>query len=549
VGDFDRERQAFSGVEPSRIRLGMDELMNTAAPPEIAPTVPVSGLLRDVTSGKVLVRNTGWNFAGIILPSIAALASIPVLTRKLGTDQFGILTLCWIVIGQLNLFDLGLGRALTKLVAERLGTKDEYLVPPMFWSSFLLTLALGLFAGLVVALVTPWAVYHVLKVPEALRPETVKAFYAVALAMPSVVNTISLRGFLEGCHRFDLLNAVRVPSSVAFYAGPLMVVLFSRRLVPVMIVLLVARYMGWLAHLWACLRAFPALSKDVSPRNAPLRQMFTFGSWMTVSNIAAPILVSLDRFFIATVLSVTAVAYYATPNEMVAKVLVLPGAMVSVLFPVFSASLTQAPERAPVLFERGMKCLLAMIFPVILVIVGFGHELLFYWLGPAFAANSTRVLQWLGLGAFFNSLAFIPFVQLQGAGRPDVTAKLHVLELPVYLVVLWGLLHWYGIMGAALAWFFRAALDCGLLLFSNFRILPACQVALRRTVNLSIVSAGLLAVPIFLPGLWLRIAYVAGVALVSAAFAWSRMLTPGEKAFVYTWFGARDFAQAARSES
>src|ERR1700758_2390649 len=99
--------------------------MNTAASSEISTSVPVPDLLRDVTSGKVLARNTGWNFAGIVLPSIAALASIPVLTRKLGIDQFGILTLCWIVIGQLNLFDLGLGRALTKLVAERLGTCDE----------------------------------------------------------------------------------------------------------------------------------------------------------------------------------------------------------------------------------------------------------------------------------------------------------------------------------------------------------------------------------------------------------------------------------------
>jgi O-antigen/teichoic acid export membrane protein len=523
--------------------------MNTAASSEISTSVPVPDLLRDVTSGKVLARNTGWNFAGIVLPSIAALASIPVLTRKLGIDQFGILTLCWIVIGQLNLFDLGLGRALTKLVAERLGTCDEHVVPPMFWSSFLLTIALGFFAGLIVALLTPWTVYHLLKVPEALRPETITAFYIVALAMPSVINTISLRGFLEGCHRFDLLNAVRVPSSVAFYAGPLMVVFFSRRLVPVMIILLVARYMGWLANLCACLRAFPRLSKYISPRKAPLRQMFAFGSWMTVSNIAAPILVSLDRFFIATFLSVTAVAYYATPNEIVAKVLVLPGAMVSVLFPVFSASLTQAPERAPLLFERGMKCLLAMLFPVILVIVGFGHELLLYWVGQAFAENSTHVLQWLGIGAFFNGVAFIPFVQLQGAGRPDITAKLHLLELPVYLVVLWALLHWYGIMGAALAWCFRAALDCTLLLISNFRVLPACQVALRRTVYLTFVSAGLLVVPIFLPSLWLRGVYVAGLALVSVAFTWSRMLTPGEKAFVYTCFGARSFAQAARGQS
>jgi O-antigen/teichoic acid export membrane protein len=78
-------------------------------------------------------------------------------------------------------------------------------------------------------------------------------------------------------------------------------------------------------------------------------------------------------------------------------------------------------------------------------------------------------LQWLSVGVLFNSLAQIPFVLLQGAGRPDITAKIHLLELPFYLLALWLLISEMGINGAAMAWCARAMMDAGLLFGMAYR--------------------------------------------------------------------------------
>lgn len=51
-------------------------------------------------------------------------------------------------------------------------------------------------------------------------------------------------------------------------------------------------------------------------------------------------------------------------------------------------------------------------------------EGLMLWLGSEFADNSTLVLQLLAVGVFINSLAHVPSGLEQGAGRPDLTAKL-----------------------------------------------------------------------------------------------------------------------------
>src|SRR5213080_2699784 len=125
-----------------------------------------------LTSGRLLARNTIWNLVGSGAPMIVAVFCIPVLIRGLGTDRFGVLTLAWALIGYASLFDMGLGRALTQLVAKKLGTGEEHEIPALVWTSLLLMLTLGAVGAVVVAAISPWLVHHTLKVPEALQSET-----------------------------------------------------------------------------------------------------------------------------------------------------------------------------------------------------------------------------------------------------------------------------------------------------------------------------------------------------------------------------------------
>jgi len=100
-----------------------------------------------------------------------------------------------------------------------------------------------------------------------------------------------------------------------------------------------------------------------------------------------------------------------------------------------------------------------LLFPAVLIIVTFAQEGLTLWLGSDFAENSTLVLQILAVGVFLNAHANVPFGLVQSVGRPDLTAKLHVAEWPFYLLILWWLLNDYGIVGVAVAWLLRVAVD------------------------------------------------------------------------------------------
>jgi len=485
-----------------------------------------------LTSGRLLARNTVWNLIGSGAPMLVAVFCIPILIRGLGKERFGVLTLAWALIGYASLFDLGLGRALTQLVAKKLGAGEDREDPTLVWTSLLLMLLLGIVGATVVGLLSPWLVHRALNVPGALQHETLQSFYLLGLSIPLVISTAGLRGLLEAHQRFGLINALRIPMGVFTFAGPLLVLPFSRSLFPIVGILVVGRLIGWAAHLLVCFRVAPELGHRIAWQRAAAGPLLRFGGWMTVTNVVGPLMVTLDRFLIGAMVSMAAVAYYATPYEIVTKLWLIPGALVGVMFPAFSTGFAQDRDRTALLYGRSVKYILLILFPVVLLIVVLAPDGLKLWLGPEFAQNSARVLQWLAVGVFLNSLAQVPFALVQGAGRPDLTAKLHLIELPCYLLALWWLIHARSIEGAAIAWTARVAIDALVLFGMARRFFPASTGVARRTASLLAFALVTLALGTLAQGFVQKGAFLLLAILIFAFATWFLILTPEERIFV-----------------
>jgi O-antigen/teichoic acid export membrane protein len=485
-----------------------------------------------LTGGRLLARNTLWNLLGQLLPVAVAVFTIPLLVRRLGVDRFGILSLAWIVIGYFSLFDLGIGRALTKLISDKLGLDEAHAIPPLAWTSLALMFLLGLVGTAVMLGISPWLVYSALKVPAGLRGETLHSFYLLALSIPVVTVSAGLRGLLDALQRFRIANLIRIPMSVFSFAGPLLVLPFSHSLTWVVVVLVAGRMIGCGAHAWACFHAFPALRAGFTLDRSIAVPVFQFGGWMTVSNVVGPLMTYLDRFLIGGLLSISAVAYYTAPYDAVSRLLMIPASASGVLFPAFVFSLHQAPGRTELLLSRATRFVFLSMMPVVLAIVVLAPEGLRLWLGPAFAEHGTIVLRWFAAGILVNSLAHVPFALIQSAGRPDLTAKMHLVELPLYVAALVPLALSFGIQGAAVAWTARIVLDAILIWFFAHRLLSAnsrffLKVASMSTVGLLVLYAATLPV-----NLTAKIAFLFAVLLLFGIVGWVWLLAPDERAIL-----------------
>jgi O-antigen/teichoic acid export membrane protein len=488
-----------------------------------------------LTSGRLLAKNTVWNLIGSGAPVLVAVVCIPILIRVLGKDRFGVLTLAWALIGYASLFDLGLGRALTQLVAKKLGAGEDRDIPSVVWTSLVLMVVLGLLGTAAIFLIAPWLTGRGLNVPAALRGETLESFRLLGLSLPFVITTAGLRGLLEAHQRFGLINALRIPMGVFTLAGPLLVLPFSKSLVPVIAVLVTGRIASWVAFLLVCLRVAPELRRSVGWKRAAVGPLLRFGGWMSVSNLVSPLLVMLDRFMIGAMVSLTAVAYYATPFEVVIKFLLVPGALTAVMFPAFAATFAQGGERTEFLYRRSVKSLFLVLFPLMLCTVALAQDGLKIWLGPEFAQHSFRVMQVLTVGVFVNSLAYVPFALLQGAGRPDLTATLHLIELPVYLGLMWVLIRSNGIEGAAIAWTGRVAVDALFLFVLAKRLLPDPIRMRWRTALFPAITLVILGLAAVLQGLVVKSIFLLGTISCFALITWFVILTPEERTLAQSY--------------
>jgi O-antigen/teichoic acid export membrane protein len=184
-------------------------------------------------------------------------------------------------------------------------------------------------------------------------------------------------------------------------------------------------------------------------------------------------------------------------------------------------------EQLQRLYGISVRYLLIVMLPGILFLVVFGADLLSLWMGPQFASQTSLVLQILGFGVLLNCMANIPYNAVQALGRPDITGKFHLLELPLYVALCVILIPRWGIVGAALANSLRISLDSALLFWAAQRYCHCSigslwnktiprVVGLSGTLGVSLVvirmavtsswsrlGMGVLAVAIYFVGVWL----------------------------------------------
>jgi O-antigen/teichoic acid export membrane protein len=393
-------------------------------------------------------------------------------------------------------------------------------------------LILGLCGLIAFFVATPPLVHRFLRVPLNLQSEILKAFQVLSLSIPFVISTAGFRGVLEAKQQFGTINAVRIPLGILMFLGPLLVLPFSSSLVPSVAVLTIIRAFFCGIYLLLVLRSMPVLAHRICFRASLVHKLLSFGGWMTVTNIVGPLMINMDRFLVGALVSVAAVAYYATPYEIVSKLSIVPFALATVLFPAFSSSSTMDDQsNVAHLLDRSLTHVMLLLFLPALIIVTFAHSGMRLWLGEAFAAQSSFVLQLLCIGVFANGVAQVPFALVLGMSRPDLTAKLHLTELLFYVPAVCWLTLSYGIRGTAVAWVVRAVIDAALLFAAVVYVLPLSAPVVRQACLRMTVALALLIVGIGTTGL-LSTGFAIITTVLFVLTSWFYVLTQNERAFL-----------------
>ncbi|MFT0876648.1 oligosaccharide flippase family protein [Rhodopseudomonas sp. G2_2311] len=457
-----------------------------------------------------MIKNSLVNGLGLTFPIVAAILCIPPIFAILGEENSGLLLLIWAIVNSSALLDFGLGRALTLYLAKADSNADvSSIIGVAFWLSALI----GAVFGMALYFGSTALAAHLGKASAG------PAFQAIAWSAPFIIVTSILRGVLEANRQFVIVNAIRIPTGTLNFVGPLLVVWFlqpDNALVAWSLTL--GRVLTFLLFfLFACRNSTGSVWR-VRNLNGSL-SLISSGGWMTISNMAGPVLNLVERFVIGSQLSFSVVTVYATPQEFVSRLAIIPNAISITLFPELANNRLDEASLSRI-YINCLGVILVLIAAPTLAIVLFAHEILSIWLGVQFALSSSATLQVFAIGGLAGALAQIPFVLIQARGGARFTGSLHLIEMTLFSLALIIAVSNWGLIGALVTWLIRCILDA-IILF-----LYASRFAKLRLHRDSVARLALLAVTLAcLPLMWVdsswprlaALVFVTGLSARSAA--------------------------------
>ncbi|WP_187336603.1 flippase [Novosphingopyxis iocasae] len=409
-----------------------------------------------------IARHTVYNLVGAVLPLFVSIVTVPAYLHLIGLERYGVLSVCWLLLGYFGLFDIGLGRAITQQIA-RVPVEDVAQSNRLFWSAIWLSLGLVVFASLLLVPAAYWGLTLIKFDTAEVAAEVGGTVVWLAFSLPVAMIIGILNGALQGRERFAALNGVDVlsnslsaivPLTIAWLVGPTLWMLVAGALG--------VRVLSAVLLFYFCRRSIP-LRRPVKVHRGDARGLLSYGGWVSITSIIGPMLVFWDRFAIGWVIGAAAVSIYVLASTVVQRAAVLPNALTRAMFPRFAYG---SDDYAAKIQGQAITFLSVVMTPGMILVMALVHPLLTLWIGADLARQTAPVLLVLLPGIWFNGMAHIPYNYLQATGKPNVVAIIHSVEILPYVGILMVGLYAFGIPGVALAWTLRAVADA-LLLYSR----------------------------------------------------------------------------------
>lgn len=436
---------------------------------------------------RTIARNTAFNAAGRTWEAVAGLVLTAYIFLQLGKADYGLWGVVAAFTGYAALFDLGVGSAYTKYIAEHEARGEKEAISSVVSTGFFFYL---LFGCVFVSVTWP-CVDLVVGFVGRLNPETagdlgraevlenLRFLLRWGLVLFAVSNCIApFTAVQTGLQRMGVTNVISVGASVVKIVSTVAFLELGHGVRGLLYTNAVVLALFGVASVAAAFYLHPSLR--VSPLRVTremLAKLVRFGWRTQVSRLSNLIMFETDILIIAFVLRDLELAgLYKIGVELANKMRQVPAIMLSALVPAASElDAREEDEKLQRLYRVGSKYVAAVAVPMAAFLAGASGLVMKTWIGSgAELVVAVVVLRIMALGYVANMVPGAGVTVALGKGRPDIQMKAGLISmvsnvfltlLLVYTVGFWGIptataasmfLSW-----AWFAWAMGKAIDVG----------------------------------------------------------------------------------------
>jgi O-antigen/teichoic acid export membrane protein len=445
-------------------------------------------------------RNAMWNSVDYVVLPAALLFLTPFFVSRLGAQQFGIWVLANAIAGLTGVFGLGLGEATIKYVSSYRARKDWTSVRRIVQSTLTMYGALGTLTALAIASRASFLaarVFHVAPQQTYLALTTIR-LAGLCFGIRSIQGV--LQSAVQGFERYDLSARVNIVSKGLVLAGSAYLVLHHKGVPEILLLTNLVAVLSTIALASALRGLLPGLVLWPSFDRAVLREVFGFGLYTWLQNIAGTVFAQADVLLVGAFLGPAAVTAYSVCQRLGMQIHGVLSAGSSFLFPMSSVAAEQGHvEKMRAIYSRAMKLVVLAAVAMGLPLYLLSSSILKAWMGAGFANENTEILKVLALGYALLATSIVPYNLLNGAGQVKINTALSWFSLALIVLATAVSAPAFGLVGVAYA------------KLVNVIPLATAMVVVNRRIfrQKAIGQVALQFVPIVLPfalgGFWARV--------------------------------------------
>jgi O-antigen/teichoic acid export membrane protein len=395
------------------------------------------------------IWNIAANVAGVIVNMISGLLVMPYLIQTLGNGTYGLWILIGTLTGYFGVLDLGVPAAVGRLIAIHHARREPEQISVVMSTALALLLLVSV--GICVATCIALPLFPVLfTVPASsaldVRYSLILVGFSLALAFPSSI----FSGLLWGFARFDLQNAIDIPTLILRTVLTMTLVSTHTPLISLGVIVLVVSTTNAALKMLACYKLVPHLHLSLkNVRRNRIREIFSIGGWLNVIAWSRTLIPQIAPTLIGARIGSAAVTNFTVARQLVVYANIFSNNATQVMTPAATgAYATNSADAQRRLFIEGGKFAYALTVFLAAGLFGLGLPFIHWWQhGLQDAAYRPLVI--LMLGESLPMSQWLTYSVLLGAGRQRALGLLAVSEAALSLPLIVGLIGSGGVTGVS----------------------------------------------------------------------------------------------------
>lgn len=396
--------------------------------------------------------NAIWNTCDyIILPALLLLLT-PFFVARLGVQQFGIWVLTNAIAGLSGIFGFGLGEATIKYVSAYRAREDWRGVGRVIGATLTVYGALGLLTGGMIAVCSPLLASRVFRVDPAYIPLAIQALRIAGICFAMRAIQYVTLSAIQGCQRYDLSARISIATKAIVMLGSVVLLLWHRGVCEILWMSAGVTIISGVAMGYAVRQLVPGLRLQPAFGRGALYEVFSFGVYTWLQNIAGTIFAQADIFLVGAMLGTEAVTLYSICQRVAMQIHALPAAGAAFLFPLSSAAAENGDlSRLNRVIARGLQLVAIGAAALGATVFVFARSILTVWMGAEFAVSATNLLRVLAFGYALLAISVVPYNLMNGSGYVRQNTLLAWMSVAVVVAGTIMLIPHFGLMGVGWA--------------------------------------------------------------------------------------------------